>query len=463
MEINRINPQFINTTQGKALKSADSAFGADHVSIRGEKQMNLINPSQIKKLFEAGTAKWSITLEKGSKGILSTKDGSLYIGDGGIFESKLTKIDGKTGKRVWEKKFNKELDSYPAVESPNGDIFICTTDCIMRALNPKDGSVKWDFNMAIRGGDPSFAKDGTVFSQYDDDLFVMKPNGGKKFRYRINDFMHSVVHVDDKGAAILQTKDKGIVAISPSGKEMWKAPGTSVKHFETEPRHVFTLSDKTLTARDRMSGKALWKKPFEGYSVEGAFKGKTFVQKYEKIACLDTADGSTKWEKNEPGGALVRHIGDDGTIYTGGNEKIEALDPDTGNVKWSIKTSDDATYGNVKMGSKGILFINDKKNVYGIDVSDGRVKFKFASPNGVTSFLVNPSDDMVYVRDENTNTINAVEVPDPERMAKEINDSIEAELEGRKKPEAGIEVGEKFVDIGGVRLERKKNEPNKKP
>lgn len=456
MEINRTNPQFINTAQGKAKQPSVSAFGADHVSIRGEKQMNLINPSQIKKLFEAGTAKWSITPADGLKGILSAKDGSLYIGNGGIFESKLTKIDGNTGKTLWEKKFNKELDSYPAVESPNGDIFICTTDCIMRALDPKDGSVKWDFNMAIRGGDPSFAKDGTVFAQYDDDLFVMKPNGGKKFRYRVNDYMHSVVHVDDKGAALLQLKDKGIAAVSPSGKEMWLAPGTSVKYYETEPRHVFTLSDKTLTARDKMSGKVLWEKPFEGYSVEGAVKGKVFIEKYEKIACLDTADGSTKWEKDEPGGALVRHVGDDGTIYTGGNEKIEALDPDTGNVKWSIKTSEDATYGNVKMGSKGILFINDKRNVYGLDVNDGRVKFKFSSPNGVASFQVNPSDDMVYVRDERTNTINAVEVPDPKKIAEELNNSIDAELEGGNNPEAGIEVGEKFVDIGGVRLERKK-------
>ncbi len=457
MEINRINPQIINTSRGKTQQPAPSSFGADYVSIQGEKQMDLISPSQIKKLFEAGSAKWSITPGNGLKGMMVSKDGSLYIGNGSLFESTLTKIDGNTGKTLWTQKFPKELDSYPAVESPDGKIYICTTDCIMRALDPKDGSVKWDFNMAIRGGNPSFAKDGTVFSQYDDDLFVMKPNGGKKFRYRINDYMHSVAYVDDKGAALLQTKDKGIVAVSPAGKEMWRAAGTSVKYFEAEPQHVFTQSGKTLTARDRMSGKVLWEKPFEGYSAEGAVKGKLFIQKYQGIACLDTADGSVKWEKDFPGDSRIRHIGDDGTIYTGsGDKKIEALDPETGNAKWSVKTSEDALYGNEKMGSKGILFINDKKNVYGLDINDGKVKFKFASPNGVSSFQVSPAGDLVYVRDENTNTINAVEVPDPERMAKEINDSIEAELkDSKKEPDAGIEVGEKFVDIGGVRLERK--------
>jgi len=58
--------------------------------------------------------------------------------------------------------------------------------------------------------------------------YVLKPNGRKKWRYRINEYAQSVAKVDDKGASYITTKDKGVFAFSPQGRKLWHHPGNSV-------------------------------------------------------------------------------------------------------------------------------------------------------------------------------------------------------------------------------------------
>ena len=427
-----------------------SPFGADSVSIAGDKQMNMISQNQLSQLLKAKRTGWTYAVGFSRQGMMTAKDGSLYIARGERRESSFLKLNGKTGEVEWEKKFDMDIESKPAIEGPDGTIYIRTSDRRLRAFNPANGEEKWNFNMKLGGARPAIGKDGTIYSNLDGDLRVMNPDGEEKFTVEIGDLMHYVASVDDSGNAIVKSEGE-IFSLDSQGKEMWRVEGETVDAFSTDPDRIYTATEEGITARDRKTGEKLWDRQEEGlhykYDIEGSVDNRLFISHGgdKKLKCVDAATGKNLWEKETK--LRTRLVGDDGTLYLGGDWKIEAVDPKTGKTRWSVDTEKEARYGEAVLGSNDTLFVNDDKHVYGIETDTGKVVFQYAIDDKITHFSLNEKENMIYITGLEKQKLSAVNLIDLKPFKNQKPE------EPQKETSPGeIKVEEQFVEIGGVKL-----------
>ena len=103
-----------------------------------------------------------------------------------------------------------------------------------------------------------------------------------------------------------------------------------------------------------------------------------------------------------------------------------------------------------------MLFINDEKQVYGIEPETGKVVFTHDLDDKITHFTLNEKENIIYVMGLENDTIEALKYSSVKQMAEEIGESSPDEKEIEGSP-GKIEVSEQFVDIGGVRLPLRQN------
>ncbi|MCD4783432.1 MAG: PQQ-binding-like beta-propeller repeat protein [Candidatus Eremiobacteraeota bacterium] len=443
----------INPLQSKNIKikgrstpatSKPPGFGRDSVQISGNREMNLVSGEKLKKLFAPTRATWTHEWDKKPhrKSFLLSKDGNLYTGD----YKELYCLDRKTGKVKWKKKFERELDSFPGVVGIDNTLYVCTTDSHIRAIDPKNGNEKWSFDMKVRGGTPKIGPDGSLYAQYKDDLCILKPNGRKKWTYRINEYMQRVVEIDGNGASYVATKDKGVFAFSPRGKKLWNHPGKSVFTGDDD---VYVAGENSVLRVDPKTGNELWEKNVGEYWVGRSKCGKVVLHRYGRITCLDRDNGNTIWKNETNGSHYVRYLSDEGVAIVGSDEgEIYALDPGNGNRIWTHKCRAEAQYGNACLREDGILFISDNKTIYGLDIKTGNSKFSYSPGGDIEQFDMDEGKESLIIEEKDTFNIQLVECKSVDETAREIMDDSGKSDDTVKK----IDKGEKFVDIGGVRL-----------
>lgn len=451
MKIDGINQPRQDFQEKNRIKAVPhTPFGDDRVSLGHAAGSEKSGSIDIGKLFRKSKAVWEYRwLRKPArKGIFSASDDSVYTGD----YNTVYKLDGKTGNVAWKKRFDKELDSWPAKEGKSGTIYVCTADSYLRALDPADGSEKWEFNMKVRGGEAVVSKNGNLYFQYKDDLVVLKPDGHKHFRFRINDYMQRAPLLDDDGNAYVATDERGIYAISSDGKKLWHVQGKSVDYFPSDPDKIYTTSDKTIVARDKKSGEKIWEKELPEFNVAVADKNRAFIQKYKEIKCLDSKTGKTLWGKKFDSDSRAKLLIENDTLIMGGEEGLKALDAKTGSLRYEINTGGDCRWMNTSRTEDGVLIFNSNREVYMIDPQKGKVIDRFAPTHGVSSFQVNKKDGMLYVEEDETFNILAFNIANYKQQAKEMFDKKEIP----EKIPAKIEMGDEYVEIGGVRLKKHK-------
>lgn len=499
MEISSINQAYSGKiSPAKVMNQTTSAFGNDTVSITKDKPDKLIFPADFGRIFkpEASKLRWSYKWGDenrfSSKGAVVSRDGSVYT----AAKRLLRKLSPDDGSIIWEKDMGKsssEITSSPAVECPDGKILLFTGDRVLHALDPATGGESWNFRVDTHFNydETPIAPDGTIFTRQQRDIVALNPDGKVKYRFPIEDDGHQVRYIENDGTAYVES-NRGIFAINPDGSEKWHVPGNNVEGFPTDPDRIYTLHDKMIThpsgvnlfqnsivARDPETGEKLWErmfgesqnpdevkmrsmfihpaneKLFSGAQIISAGRGKLFVKESRTIHCLDASSGKTLWDREYEKTPALKLTGDDGTLYIYGKNGLEALDPDSGNLKWEAK-SVSSGINNIPAAitNSGLLLITDRNTLQGINIKNGLLQFKREMDGGIRDMIPAPDMKSLLIEQSDALSFHRVDIKTTAEMANEIKEKLVA----KEQDPGRIDIGKNYVEIGGVRIPRRKTD-----
>ncbi len=231
------------------------------------------------------------------------------------------------GDRPWSFKTARGIFSTPVIGG-DGTIYVGSADTYFYAIS-KHGRLRWrlktggliDAAGALSAFDPSLGSSPLTFGSADEQLYhVTTPRTGRprivwKFRASVPpvppqkvDWWEGNVAVGPGGNLYAGNTGGTAYAVRPDGSQLW-----------------------TFTA-----GNSLWTTP--AFAPDGSsFWGSVDLHIYHL-----SATGQALWHTFVPGYVISSPaIGSDGTVYVGAfDSKLYALDPNTGAVRWSFKTSD---------------------------------------------------------------------------------------------------------------------------
>lgn len=467
MEIRRTNQANYNKMENKSvMKSASSAFGSDTVSIgTGSEESKDFDPSVLKELlrpfdekYEPRSIEW-----KSPAGQYRHFNGSMMVGsDSSVYlggASRLQKLDGKTGKVLWEKSLpDKEtLQTYPAVEGKDGTILIKTGDGKLRGLDPGTGNEKWNTDAVSLGGGPIVADDGRIFVIGNNAVNILNPDGTAKQQIPVPNAGYELKTVSN-GVIIADDRKRGYIGFSPDGKELWCNNANDVDLFPSDPDRVYLTripetkkpgaddSPVTIEAIDSKTGDRLWEKSFgeDRPSPMGAYNGKVFVETHGGFSCLDASTGNILWEKkNNHTFDGSSPLYNDGIILVSNDKGIDCLESATGKIKWQVPQQGGFQKPKLKYGQDGLLYLLDGSRIRGINPKSGKIRFACHLDKPGEEFTVNHNDNYIYIQDKKENGAYAMRTQ-PEKA------------DNTPTTPGTIKDGGEFVDIGGVRLQKKK-------
>ena len=146
-------------------------------------------------------------------------------------------------------------------------------------------------------------------------------------------------------------------------------------------------------------------------------------------------------------------MGKDGTAYIGGDDGIMyALDSKTGKKKWARKASGKIISSPV-MDKKGMIYVgNDEGKVFAFDSKTGAKRWEFQTNGRIDGSPAVSDDGIVYVGSLDKK-VYALDTNKIEKLI--IRNEENDKNEGNEGKPLVIEVKDKFVVIGGVKVPRK--------
>lgn len=225
------------------------------------------------------------------------------------------------------------------------------------------------------------------------------------------------------GSVYVGDGDATVYAINPTnGSVEWQTGvSKSVKATPTLADGVMYVPNggQYLTAVDADSGDTLWEFDSEKSTIYSpAVTDQTVVvsssQKSSdgKVAALDTADGSIRWDV-EPakGGGVAPAIVGNTVYYVGDQTAITAADVETGDTVWEktfigpmmgIAASDETVFVSRNAGG-GYGDIEEKNaRVLALDADDGSKRWSFDTGNDRISGPAAVTDDAIFVASKST-------------------------------------------------------------
>ena len=274
--------------------------------------------------------KWQFSTRNGwGMSPVIAKDGTIYAGTGwGV----MTAIN-PDGTKKWEYKTNGcFLGSYAPAIAEDGTVYFGSWDDFFYAINP-DGTLKWKlvtWNNIVSS--PAIGEDGTIyFGNTGNDIFAVNPNGTVKWKYKTGDSVFSDPAIGDDGTIYIGSNDYYLYALNPNGTLKWR--------FKT--------------------GKEVAGKP--SIATDGTIYAYGTWDNY--LYALYPNNGTIRWKCNIKCNSNPS-IGNDNTIYVGGDEELYAVYPngtkkwtfDLGNERWTAGTcpaisSDVTIYVSTSIGS----------------------------------------------------------------------------------------------------------------
>jgi outer membrane protein assembly factor BamB len=219
---------------------------------------------------------------------------------------------------------------------------------------PQTNKLKWQFSLPSWGSSVAVGADGTAYAGTDTGvLFALNADGSEKWRYELPTVQ--ITPPDDWPEAEKEELAKrGLqssindVAIGPDGTvyfgqalHLWKGSTTTGTSVPGHERKLYALDPNgtvewTFNVGQRDIATHISIDP-NGAIYFGTVKGS-----YEQAICHFYAVGPTgeqKWAVllSSSGTLLSAALARDGTIYVGG-DKLRALDPIDGRVKWEFDT-----------------------------------------------------------------------------------------------------------------------------
>ncbi|MBN2537225.1 PQQ-like beta-propeller repeat protein [candidate division WOR-3 bacterium] len=255
----------------------------------------------------------------------------------------------KWGIEVW-----RADGSYPAIGT-DGTVYLPTQDRGLLALDPQDGSVRWQdghnaCSSPVIGGDGIVYYSGRPVPYGPVTLSAIDADRSARWRFEPGFAVDRLTLAGD-GTLIAADVAGNVMAFDQDSVPLWTAALGASMHT---PPVIGT--DGTVFARGD----------------------------HERILALDPANGEILWssEEHRMYGVMNLAVGHDGTLYVLGGRDIAcllALDPTTGSEKWTYHTGTSVGTGAV-VGSDGSVYVPSDNHVTRLSPS-GEVLWRHDEPD----------------------------------------------------------------------------------
>lgn len=241
------------------------------------------------------------------------------------------------------------IDSTPAVAA-DGTVYVGCGDGQFYALNPADGSVRWAYPVrSFVTSSPAIGADGTIyFGAEDGHLYALTPGGALRWRFATGNIVDSSPAIGADGTIYVGSNDRHVYAIAPDGGERWRF-STGGRVFSSPAigpdGTIYVGSGDQRLYAITPGGQRRWdyftNGDIQSSPVIGADGTIYFAADVSFYALRPNETGPRlRWRTSlNATSASTAAVRADGAIVFGADDRIvRALDPETGNVRWSFDT-----------------------------------------------------------------------------------------------------------------------------
>lgn len=348
-------------------------------------------------------------------------NGTVYIGS---FDGNLYALDALTGAKKWQFITGDIIKGTPTVV--NGVVYFASNDKKLYALDAETGAKKWESNpasivltSAFNFAAPMVAN-GVLYYGGDHHLYAVDAaTGVKKWEYQ-NDEVYSweasptvvdgVVFASIRGSS---GGKSGMHALNAAtGALKWHQPGIGLS--ESSPAVVngilYVGSEfYGLMAMDAQTGAIKWtfdSGPIVNSSPTVA-NGIVYVgtslfgsKDNDKLYAVDANTGVKKWEFKTPDGGpdYSSPIVAGGIVYIGAGGTLYAIDAATGAKKWEAKPDGSGFIQSGPVVANGLVYLGINKKLFAFDAATGAKKWEYETGRSVdeASPCVVAKDGTVY-------------------------------------------------------------------
>lgn len=470
----QINP----ASSAKSIRKNETGIDiSDDFKKTGNHSLNLIDPGKIK-----GSA-----ATKAAMGVVFT---DIKTGLNKIWEKDLGKIRGQVtlqpvlhenhiyinngeftrkfdmdGNEVWKKETGVSGSHSPVMDK-EGNLYMVGQNELISL--DKDGNGRWKKKIGKRGcsHDPLIGHDNKIYLIDDDNrVSCYKTNGYMEWMKFVRGARSRKPFLDKNGMLHFESsvgdgfKSTHMLLNTKKYGNIERIIHQNVLHdiMVDENGNTYAFKNKKFQATDS-DGNKLWSRKLPGdttsISQEIGADGNIYVKvRNHTILCFEP-DGKEKWrlegdQKDEPLSESYAWA-DDGTFYVTGhgeNWKLYAINPD-GTKKWVQE--EDNHIKDVKVGPDGTIFTGGEfYPIKAYSPDSGKKQWEFGASLVLgDNYSITDSNDVIVATDD-CKLIKIHYATREEAIQEQVDKSItEAETAENLK----IEKGEKWVDIGGVRL-----------
>lgn len=306
---------------------------------------------QVAGAAEEGQRVWAFTVGGfvSASPAVTADSGTVYVGvearTGGGRVFAVTR-DGAQ-RWVTSPDFLGPVSSSPAIGA-DGTVYVGSSDGRLYALNPANGSVRWQFNVrAFVTSSPAIGADGTIyFGAGDGRLYAVSAAGGLVWSVQTDNVIESSPAIGPDGTIYVGSYDRNVYAIAPNGVERWRYPTGGIIYGSPALARNGTIyvgsADQRLHAI-APDGTRRWdfgtNGDIQSSPVLGA-DGTVYFASTDLHFYAVAPDGTLRWRTflntTTASTAAVRA---DGVIIVGADDGVvRALNPDNGAVRWSFDT-----------------------------------------------------------------------------------------------------------------------------
>jgi outer membrane protein assembly factor BamB len=271
-----------------------------------------------------------------------------------------------------------------------------------------DGTVKWTFETGAGiESSPTIAADGTIYiGSHDNKLYALNPDGTLKWKFSAGKPVYikewdvykgipSAPTIDKEGNIYFIAPPIYMFALTPAGKEKWRAPVYTASHIGASP---VIVSDGTIYIGSESY-------PHVQPGGPKATGQDTTTQEFGARVYAFYPDGKEKWRYDTNGACLANAIAiaSDGTIYASGSDlgpdpggtgdALFAFNPD-GSIKWKFPS--ERIEGPPAIAKDGTIYIGTKSGKFLAINPDGRQKWAFQTGKGISAIAAIGKDGKIY-------------------------------------------------------------------
>lgn len=259
------------------------------------------------------------------------------------------------------------------------------------AANLSDGKIRLKF---ATGYDPYFQpivdKENLFFTSFDLNIYSIDNIGNLLWKVNTVDRIKNNL-VEDENTIIASIRSEGIRKIEKlTGRTVWHLKQSSQSFSTSQPilykdKIYVGQYDWKVIAVNKEKGNIIWQNNYSGFaSSDPAISNKgvvVSVDKYYKggfVKMLDFNSGRELWSTPLKCEALYKPYTDTtNVIVSTYDDKIVCLDNETGKIKWTLSLEpDEVALSNLTAFNGSIFFGTSKFNLYGVDITTGKVHFR---------------------------------------------------------------------------------------